>query len=138
MLFRSYPVGEFGAFVKSIRTNNTEEPYIDGKLNSEYWEEVVSFDEISEAYFQKLKDLADAAADSAEEAAKSAEEAAKSASDLASLANRIIKFVPELPEVGEPDYIYAIVSNHPTVSCLCSRKWSRARPCLLGSAVRLC
>ena len=106
-----YPVGEFGAFVKSIRTNNTEEPYIDGKLNSEYWEEVVSFDEISEAYFQKLKDLADAAADSAEEAAKSAEEAAKSASDLASLANRIIKFVPELPEVGEPDYIYAIVSN---------------------------
>ena len=106
-----YPVGEFGAFVKSIRTNNTEEPYIDGKLNSEYWEEVVSFDEISEAYFQKLKDLADAAAGSAEEAAKSAEEAAKSASDLASLANRIIKFVPELPEVGEPDYIYAIVSN---------------------------
>ena len=106
-----YPVGEFGAFVKSIRTNNKEEPYIDGKLNSEYWEEVVSFDEISEAYFQKLKDLADAAADSAEEAAKSAEEAAKSASDLASLANRIIKFVPELPEVGEPDYIYAIVSN---------------------------
>lgn len=106
-----YPVGEFGAFVKSIRTNNKEEPYIDGKLNSEYWEEVVSFDEISEAYFQKLKDLADAAADSAEEAAKSAEEAAKSASDLASLANRIIKFVPELPEVGDPDYIYAIVSN---------------------------
>lgn len=106
-----YPVGEFGAFVKSIRTNNKEEPYVDGKLNSEYWEEVVSFDEISEAYFQKLKDLADAAADSAEEAAKSAEEAAKSASDLASLANRIIKFVPELPEVGEPDYIYAIVSN---------------------------
>lgn len=48
---------------------------------------------------------------SAEEAAKSAEEAAKSAGDLASLANRIIKFVPELPEVGEPDYIYAIVSN---------------------------
>lgn len=55
--------------------------------------------------------MADAAADSAEEAAKSAEEAAKSASDLASLANRIIKFVPELPEVGDPDYIYAIVSN---------------------------
>lgn len=53
----------------------------------------------------------DEAKKSAEEAAKSAEEAAKSASDLASLANRIIKFVPELSEVGEPDYIYAIVSN---------------------------
>ena len=53
-----YPVGEFGAFVKSISEDNTQPPYnADGTVNSAYWEEVVNFDHISEDYFNDLKDL---------------------------------------------------------------------------------
>lgn len=56
-----YPnIGEFGAFVKSIKENNSNNPpYIDGELNSEWWAEVVNFNTITEDYLTTLNDAID-------------------------------------------------------------------------------
>lgn len=53
-----YPnIGEFGAFVKSIKENNSNNPpYIDGELNSEWWAEVVNFNTITEDYLTTLNE----------------------------------------------------------------------------------
>lgn len=80
-----YPIGEYGAFVRSIVTENEgNEPYDEeGTLNSEYWQELVNFNEIIQA-------LADAKT-AAEEAAKSEENAAASATAAASSAEAAAK-----------------------------------------------
>lgn len=53
-----YPnIGEFGAFVKSIKDNNSNNPpYIDGELNSEWWAEVVNFNTITKDYLTTLNE----------------------------------------------------------------------------------
>ena len=64
-------IGEFGALVMSKVDNNTQPPYLsDGTVNGSYWEEVVNFNNISEDYFNDIKDLleqAQAARDEAEQ-----------------------------------------------------------------------
>lgn len=62
-----YPnIGEFGAFVKSIKGNNCNQvPYINGKLNKEWWAEVVNFNNITEDYFNTLSEIAARAEESA-------------------------------------------------------------------------
>lgn len=62
-------IGEFGAFVMSRVDNNTQPPYLsDGTVNDAYWEEVVNFNNISEDYFNQIKDLVEQAQSARDEA----------------------------------------------------------------------
>lgn len=84
-------VGQFGAFIKSIVGDNLNNlPYSsEGVLNSQYWEEVVNFDHISQDYFTELKDLV-ASAEQAESNAKtSAANAAQSEAETKTAAQII-------------------------------------------------
>ena len=70
-----YPVGTYGALVKSVVASNTNhEPYTDGVLNSTYWAEVLNFD----AALTTAVEAKDAAAASAAAAAASATAAEQS------------------------------------------------------------
>lgn len=79
-----YPnIGEFGAFVQSVQTGNTNNaPYIDGSLNSAWWKEVVNFNTIAEDFFTDIKN-AQTAAEAAQTAAEAAQEAAEEAENQA-------------------------------------------------------
>lgn len=69
-----YPVGTYGALVKSVVASNTNhEPYTDGVLNSTYWAEVLNFDEALTTA-EEAKDAAAASATAAAESAKSAKQ----------------------------------------------------------------
>ena len=69
-----YPVGTYGALVKSVVADNTNhEPYTDGVLNSTYWAEVLNFDEALTTAVE-AKDAAAASATAAAESAKSAKQ----------------------------------------------------------------
>lgn len=72
---------EYGVFLKSLVTNNTTEPYMDGVLNSNKWEEVVDFNVLNELYSLK-NDLNDAI-ETANEAIQRAENAEQSATSSA-------------------------------------------------------
>ncbi len=103
-----YPnIGEFGAFIKSIQENNSQVPYINGVINSSYWEQVVNFDTIADDYFQQIQDQADRAEAAADIAVDSAEK-------LRDVSSRLVVFVDKLPEIGDPAYIYAVVSDADT------------------------
>lgn len=96
--------GKFGSFVKSIVSNNEQPPYDNnGSINSS-WELVVDFDTISEAYFQSIQD----AVSDAQDAAQAAEDAAE---QIGKWAGNVVKFVDKLPDPGNPDYLYAVVSE---------------------------
>lgn len=82
-----YPsIGDYGAFVQSLQTGNTNhQPYdSDGTLNSTWWKEVVNFNTITEDFFGEIKEQADLATTSAQNAATSEASAAQSASAAAS------------------------------------------------------
>lgn len=64
--------GEYGTFLKSTIVDNDNAPYVNGALNSAYWEEVVDFDILNGLY-----DVRDEVAQSAAAAAASAGEAAQ-------------------------------------------------------------
>lgn len=86
-----YPdVGTYGAFVKSVVPDNTgNAPYIDGAINSDYWTETVSFDEL-----HALEISAAASATSAEQnacAALSAQTSALAAQEAAEKAENNAK-----------------------------------------------
>ena len=81
-----YPVGTYGAFVKSVQANNTgNTPYVDGAVNSAYWEEVLNFDaaiaaaETAQAAAEAAQVAAEAAEDSAQEYANAAQGSAQTA-----------------------------------------------------------
>ena len=101
-----YPVGEFGVFVKSVVDENLNNvPYLNnGTINSTYWELIVDFNVISEEYFQEIQEQVDKALDAANVAMESAE-------NLKDVSSRIVKFVNKIPEVGDPRYIYAVISD---------------------------
>ena len=70
-----YPVGGYGALVKSIQANNINQvPYNDGVLNSTWWAEVLNFNTI----IAEAGNSAQAAASSAQAAASSANSAQQS------------------------------------------------------------
>lgn len=75
-----YPVGTYGAFVRSIAENNTgNQPYDDDSaLDSAHWQELVNFNKIYAAE-QNASAAAEAAATSATAAAASAKQAGDSA-----------------------------------------------------------
>lgn len=75
-----YPVGTYGAFVRSIAENNTgNQPYgDDSALDSAHWQELVNFNKIYAAE-QNASAAAEAAATSATAAAASAKQAGDSA-----------------------------------------------------------
>ena len=81
-----YPVGTYGALVKSVVASNTNhEPYTDGVLNSTYWAEVLNFDgALSKA--EEYADRAQAAQAAAETAQTAAETAKNSAQGYAEAA----------------------------------------------------
>ena len=81
-----YPVGTYGALVKSVVASNTNhEPYTDGVLNSTYWAEVLNFDEALTTA-EEAKDAAAASAAAAAQSATAAENYKDAASDSASSA----------------------------------------------------
>lgn len=85
-----YPIGTYGAFVRSTVTGNTgNQPYTDdGVLDSEHWEELVNFNKIYAAEQNAIAQAQDAA-ESAQNAEESASAAAQSAQDAADSANSI-------------------------------------------------
>lgn len=62
--------GEYGVFIKSLVADNKAEPYINGVLNGESWQEVADFNIINELYTVRgdVAKLAQEAAESAEAA----------------------------------------------------------------------
>lgn len=82
-----YPsIGDYGAFVQSLQTGNTNhQPYdSDGTLNSTWWKEVVNFNTITEDFFGEIKEQAELTTTAAQNAATSEARAAQSASAAAS------------------------------------------------------
>lgn len=79
-----YPLGEYGALIRSVAENNTgNAPYDEnGNLNSEYWQELVDFNKALNAIEEAAQSAAEAA-QSATESAQSAAESAESASAAA-------------------------------------------------------
>lgn len=110
-----YPnVGEHGAFVKSLVDDNTTQPYDDNEnINGEYWQEEVNFNNITEEFYDQLREIAAQAQASADNAAESAAAAAQVVEDIGSLADRTVQIVTEVPsaENADPDVIYAVVVN---------------------------
>ena len=104
--------GKFGSFVKSIAENNTRAPYnADGTINSAYWEVVVDFDTISEAYFQSVQEAVSQAQNAVEAAEHFAGQAEEAAETIGRWAGNAVQFVDVLPAVGDPNYLYAVVSE---------------------------
>lgn len=75
-----YPdIGKYGAFVKSVVDDNTNNvPYVNGAINSAYWEEVANFNTIADDFYADIK-AAQIAAEAAQTAAEAAQEAAETA-----------------------------------------------------------
>lgn len=76
--------GEYGAFIKSLVTDNGNLPYVNGELNSEYWKEITDFNILNELYGLK-GDVLEAVEKTAEDAA-SAKQSANTAADLSDAA----------------------------------------------------
>ena len=75
-----YPVGTYGAFVKSVNANNMgNAPYVDGVINSAYWTEVLNFN----SAYAAMQNSVDVAQEAASHAESQADAAAQSASDAA-------------------------------------------------------
>lgn len=92
-----YPVGTYGALVKSVVASNTNhEPYTDGVLNSTYWAEVLNFDEALTA----AEEAKDAAAASAAEAAESAKSAKQSETQVNAAVILVQGMVQEVENTG--------------------------------------
>lgn len=104
--------GAFGAFVKSIVDNNTQPPYIDGVLNTEYWALVVDFDTISEAFLQSVQEAVSKANDAADMAEEFAQQAEDAANKIGEYADKQIEFVDELPPSGEEGKLYGVVNEN--------------------------
>lgn len=121
-----YPsVGEFGAFVQSVQTGNQDHiPYDEeGALDSEWWKEIVNFNDITDDFFETIK----AQADRAEAAAQEAETAASDLTD------KNVIFVDALPSVGESGNLYAVVSDA-TENLFNLYLWQDGEWALLGTA----
>lgn len=73
--------GEYGVFLKSLTAGNKTEPYTDGVLNSEKWEEVVDFNTLNSLY--SLRDDLNEAIQNADEITQRAEDAEQSANSSA-------------------------------------------------------
>ena len=93
-----YPVGTYGALVKSVVASNTNhEPYTDGVLNSTYWAEVLNFDEA----LTTAEEAKDAAAASAAEAAESAKSAKQSETQVNAAVILVQGMVQEVENTGK-------------------------------------
>lgn len=74
-----YPVGNYGAFVKSVVNSNTgNAPYINGNINSAYWSEVTNFNTIASDFYAEIQSAVQSA-----QAAQTGAEAAQSAAETA-------------------------------------------------------
>lgn len=96
-----YPIGTYGAFVRSTVTGNTgNQPYTDdGVLDSAHWQELVNFNKIYAAE-QNAVESAQNAAQSEANAAASAQAAAQSASSAAQSAQTAEKYAADAEEAG--------------------------------------
>ena len=103
--------GAFGSFVKSIADNNTQPPYVGGKLNTAYWELVVDFDTISEAFMQSVQQAVSKAYDAADLAGEFAQQAEDTANNIGEYAGQQIKFVNTLPASGDENKLYGVINE---------------------------
>ena len=108
-----YPsIGNYGAFVKSIVENNTDNaPYVNGEINSQYWSEVVNFNTIAADFFADVQAAVTQAENAASIAEAQAQAAENAASDIGQYASSQVQFVDSLPETGNPQYVYAMLNN---------------------------
>lgn len=87
-----YPnIGEYGAFVVSLISNNTNNaPYVNGEINSNFWKEICLFDALINAAnnITAAQEAAQNAAQSAQSAAQSASAAQSSATSAAQSAQQ--------------------------------------------------
>lgn len=93
--------GTFGVFLKSLAENNAQPPYVDGRLNTQYWGLVTDFNELNEiivAQGEIFKAAAEAKADAASAAgsAANAGNAAQNASQSAQAAQQAAESVQGL------------------------------------------
>lgn len=103
--------GAFGSFVKSVADNNIQPPYIDGKLNTAYWELVVDFDTISEAFMQSVQQAVSKAYDAADLAGEFAQQAEETANKIGEYAGQQIEFVDTLPTNGDENKLYGVINE---------------------------
>ena len=93
-----YPVGTYGALVKSVIEGNTNhEPYVNGVLDSAHWAEVLNFDEA----LTTAEEAKDAAAASATAAADSATSAKQSETQVNAAVILVQGMVQEVENTGK-------------------------------------
>lgn len=95
--------GTFGVFLKSLTESNAQTPYVDGRLNTQYWGLVTDFNELNEiivAQGEIFKAAAEAKADAASAAgsAANAGNAAQNASQSAQAAQQAADSVKDLQD----------------------------------------
>ena len=120
-----YPnIGEFGAFVKSIKENNLNNaPYASGAINSEWWAEVVNFNTISENYFTTITNAITKGIEDLDTAGNNfktdfnellaqAQESAQQAQESAASANTNATFVRDQADAAQLARISATASKN--------------------------
>ena len=108
------PNHELGSLVRSRIDKNSIAPYdADGVLDTEHWEEIVDLGNITDVFFEEVKDQVGRAQKARDEAVYSAHRAEDAAGSLADYVSRTVRFVQELPplEEAEEQVIYAVVAN---------------------------
>lgn len=86
-----YPVGNYGAFVKSLVNRNTQQPYTSAGVLNSNWAEVTNFNTIAEDFYTEIQtavqqaQTAQAGAEAAQTAAESAQTASEAAKESAAL-----------------------------------------------------
>ena len=98
-----YPCGKYGAFIQSLQAENKNIPIVDGIVDSA-WKVLISFDTIADSFFEELKSIA-------LEARAELQQVQNILADLKTLNNSILICVDKLPEHGEKNKIYAILSK---------------------------
>lgn len=99
-----YPCGKYGAFIQSLQSENTNIPIVDGIVDNA-WKVLISFDVIADRYFDEIKSIAI-------EARQELQQVQNILENLKTVNNSILVYVDILPERGEENKIYAILSKN--------------------------
>lgn len=112
-----YPnIGEYGAFVVSLISNNTNNaPYVNGEINSNFWKEICLFDALINAAnnITAAQEAAQNAAQSAQSAAQSANSAyenAQSAYSNATASAQILIYTSQSAQAAQESASAALTS----------------------------
>lgn len=103
-----YPsVGQYGAFVKSNLSGNTDKAPYDAEgnlINTEWWSEVVNFNTVTADFFTQIKNAL-------EEAQQAAQDAQEAAENIGQYVGRQVQFVASTAQITQENILYGIVSD---------------------------